>query len=334
MRALAGAFGPFPFPLMIEGSPTAPPRTIATTPRTLVLLASFNGARWIEQQIDSILGQVDADPYIVIFDDGSTDDTVARVQAMDRSDRIAVHVAAAPSGSAAQNFFGLIRANAAEDFDFVAFADQDDVWCADKLSRACERLAATGAAGYSSAVLAAWEDGRETVLKQRPRPTRGDFLFEGAGQGCTFVLTADLYAKARSFFLEHRDITAAIYFHDWAVYALARCWRLTWTFDARASVRYRQHGDNSIGARSSGRGASRRLSLIRSGWYRTQLKAIAELCVAATPSDGALRDWRGLLQHPDSTVRRLRTSGFCALYGRRKWSDRVVLVASALMGWV
>jgi rhamnosyltransferase len=320
---------------MMERRPNVSPRAAAgTRPRTLVLLATFNGARWVEQQIESILGQIDADPHIVVFDDGSTDDTVARIRAMGRSDRITVHIPAAPSGSAAQNFFGLIRANSASGFDFVAFADQDDVWCKDKLSRAGQRLAATGAAGYSSAVLAVWEDGREMVLKQRARQTRGDFLYEGAGQGCTFVLTEEFYARVRAFFLERRDLTAGVFFHDWAVYALARCWGLPWTFDARASVRYRQHSDNAIGARGSGQGATRRLALIRSGWYRAQLNAIAELCAAAAPDNDVLRSWRTLLQRADSVPRRLQASTFTAMHGRRKWRDRAVLVISALMGWL
>ncbi|HEX2494581.1 MAG TPA: glycosyltransferase, partial [Steroidobacter sp.] len=152
-------------------------------PRVLVLLAAFNGARWIERQVRSILEQADVDVHLSIRDDGSNDDTRQLLENLRDAGRIQISYAPSASGSAAQNFFALIRATKADSFDFVAFADQDDEWCTDKLRRGCSILRESGSSGYSSSVVAVWEDGAERLLSQSHAQTRGDFLFEGAGQG-------------------------------------------------------------------------------------------------------------------------------------------------------
>src|SRR5579872_3268886 len=175
--------------------------TTLPRPRVLTLMAAFNGARWIADQLESIQRQENVQVRVVIRDDGSTDDTWRRLQALADGDRVRVSASAMPSGSAAQNFFSLIRDNSAAGFDFVALADQDDLWEPDKLYRACRALAQHRAAGYSSATRAFWPDGRERILRQVARPTRSDFLFEGCGQGCTFVMTAEFYERARAYLL-------------------------------------------------------------------------------------------------------------------------------------
>jgi rhamnosyltransferase len=235
-----------------------------------------------------------------------------------------------PSGSAAQNFFALIRENSGIGFDFIALADQDDVWNPDKLARASRVLTAERSAGYSSWTTAVWADGRESVLRQVGTPTSSDFLFEGTGQGCTFVLTAPFYERARQFLLGHSELTRPIHYHDWALYALARTWGLRWTLDPHPTVRYRQHAGNDTGARNSTGGVARRLRLIRQGWYRRQLCAIADLCFGADPTNSTVSAWRAAL----SVRSKLRTAQFCMRGGRRKRIDNTILVLAALAGWI
>ena len=114
----------------------------ATTPRVLVLLATFNGARWLDEQLDSIIAQQGAQVTILAADDGSTDGTAALVER-----RTAAWLAApvlAPSGhqlGAAGNFLRLLREAPLTGFDFVALADQDDIWLPGRLARAVQHLA-------------------------------------------------------------------------------------------------------------------------------------------------------------------------------------------------
>jgi rhamnosyltransferase len=305
----------------------------STVPRILVLMATYEGAKWIGEQIDSILNQRLVNVQIVIRDDGSSDATtvdVARLAANDR--RITLSVAEAPSGSAAQNFFALIRMNEAARFDYVALSDQDDIWAIDKLQRSAAALRQSGGCAASSSVIAVWPDGRLRLLTQKTVPTKSDFLFEGAGQGCTFLLAAPFYARLRSFLIEQMPLTHPIHYHDWSIYALARTWQLRWTFIPDATLKYRQHASNDTGARGGISGIALRIRRIRSGWYRAQLMAISQLCHAAAPSDPVISDWNQLLQDPPSWRRRFGIACTSLAGGRRRLSDNMVLIASALLG--
>lgn len=299
-----------------------------------MLLAACNGAPWIAEQIQSILAQVDVEVRVHIRDDGSTDAT--RDQVMPFLDAAPVQMTRGetPTGSAAQNFFALMRENSAEAFDCIALADQDDTWHPDKLATACRRLMDSRAAAYSSATLAVWENGKSTVLTQPIRSTASDFLFGGIGQGCTFVLTKGLYDRARAFLSQNLPLTRAIHYHDWALYALARTWSLAWTFDPVPTVRYRQHGRNDTGARGSIAGLRKRLDLIRLGWYGDQLRAVAAMCVAADPSNEMISTWRALLSMPDTWSRRLAIARFCLAGGRRSSADNAIVVLAGLSGWL
>jgi rhamnosyltransferase len=303
-------------------------------PRVLVLLATHNGSRWIREQVESILAQEGVDLAIAVRDDASTDGTRWELARFEGDERVRIAAATAASGSAARNFLTLIRENAAEAFDCVAFADQDDLWNPDKLHRACAMLAASGAAGYSSATVATWEDGRERVLKLSGTPAASDFLFEGAGQGCTFVLTADLYEQVRRFLVTDGELTRGIHYHDWLVYALARSWGLHWCFDAQPSLRYRQHAGNDTGARGTRKGVARRFSRIRDGWYGAQLGTIAAVCRAAAPSNTTVLAWHRRLVQADCWRKRLAIARFCLSGGRRRTRDNMMVVLAALCGWI
>lgn len=329
--ALTERHGP-PWPRPSPGVAASSAET--ARPSVLILLATYNGSRWIREQMESILVQKGVDLAVAVRDDASTDGTRWELARFENDARIRIVAATAASGSAARNFLTLIRENAAGAFDFVAFADQDDLWNPDKLRRACSMLVASGSAGYSSATVATWENGRERVLKLAGMPTASDFLFEGAGQGCTFVLTADFYERVRSFLLTQGDLANEIHYHDWLIYALARSWGMRWSFDPVPSVLYRQHDANDTGARHSLGGITKRFSLIRQGWYRRQLSAIAQLCLAAAPASPAVRAWNSILLQSDSYRRRLRVAGFCLGGGRKKSLDNAVILFSALAGWI
>ncbi|EQD36718.1 glycosyl transferase family protein, partial [mine drainage metagenome] len=100
------------------------------------MLATFNGALWIREQLDSILAQRDVTPYVVIRDDGSIDDTLKQIAQFSHDSRVHLLANVSPTHSAAQNFFALIKNTPASGFDLVAFSDQDDIWNPDKLIRA------------------------------------------------------------------------------------------------------------------------------------------------------------------------------------------------------
>ena len=317
-----------------ESQPAADSGPAALSPRILVLLATCNGSRWIGDQVDSILAQQGVDVRIAVRDEGSVDGTHRELARFAHHDKVRIVAVSERSGLPARNFLSLIRDNPAGALDFVAFSDQDDLWNPDKLERACRMLNASMAVGYSSATTAAWEDGRQSVTKLSGPPTAVDFLFEGAGQGCTFVLTGEFYERVRTFLAGQRELTNEIHYHDWMIYALARSWDLPWCFDAQPSMRYRQHAGNHTGARGTVRGVIRRLAMIRQGWYRTQLRAIAGICRAAAPGNDSVLGWHRELVAPQSWRRRLRVARFCLHGARRRRRDNMVAVLAALCGWI
>lgn len=74
-------------------------------------------------------------------------------------------------------FFRLLRDVDMAGFDYVALADQDDLWHPDKLARACQQLQLTGAAGYSGNVTAFWPGGQERLIdKAQPQQPLGFFV--------------------------------------------------------------------------------------------------------------------------------------------------------------
>src|SRR5258708_33906730 len=101
--------------------------------------------------------------------------------------------------------------------NFVALADQDDIWHEQKLARAVSALSESEASGYSCAVTAFWKSGREQTLLQISSQTKLDFLFEGAGQGCTFVLEANLFLRLEKFFRSNEISTRLLTYRDWAI---------------------------------------------------------------------------------------------------------------------
>lgn len=303
-------------------------------PRVLVLLAAFNGARWIEQQIESILAQTDVEVRLIVSDDGSSDETVAVVKTFLCDSRVELVSPSRPTGSAGQNFFWLVRHCPSDGFEYVSFSDQDDIWNSNKLSQGCNELRSTNAVGYSCAVTAFWENGRRKILRQTASVTVSDFLFEGAGQGCTYMLEATFYSRVREFCLAKADLTRSLRYHDWTVYALARCWRMSWCYDPSSMVEYRQHASNDTGAKNSFTGVYKRYLLIKSGWYAREISGILEICIVAAPHDDRVGRWAWIMRKPRSFMRNARVAQFCIQGGRRRWLDNSVLILAGLAGWV
>src|SRR4051812_44369921 len=109
-------------------------------PRIAILLATYNGAPWLHQQLDSLLQQT-ADNWVLYWrDDGSGDGTIAILQDFGRraGQGRCVQVREPPGRlGATGNFLFLLRTvtERLDEHDVVAFADQDDIWLPQNLQR-------------------------------------------------------------------------------------------------------------------------------------------------------------------------------------------------------
>ena len=291
--------------------------TAERLPHVRVLLATYNGVRWLEEQLESTLRQQGVQVSVVASDDSSSDGTVELLQRWGSRDRIQILPPSANRfGSAHRNFLRLIRDAEPGDADFFALADQDDIWLPDKLLRAVECLSASSAQGYSGNVTAFWPDGRVQLI-DKAQPQRSlDYLFGSPGPGCTFVLPRSVFLKLKAFITEQFDRLQTIWVHDWLIYAFVRSSGGRWHIDSSPLMLYRQHGLNEIGVNAGWRAAMNRWKLVRSGGYRRDILAIADATGVANTVVDSLRH----LNLADRMALILRVRAF-----RRRFSECLIL---------
>lgn len=289
-------------------SSPAPP-----VPAVSVLMATYNGRRWLPEQVDSILGQQGVDVRLVVSDDGSSDGSWEWLTELaTREPRVRLLERVAPSGSARANFYRLLREAETGD-DLVALADQDDVWQPGKLAAQAALLAAGGLDAVSSDVTAVDDRGHRVLLRKSNPQRRFDYLFESAGPGSTFVLSPRLAALVRAQLSEPASQAAQVEAHDWLIYAICRAAGWVWAIQGIPWVDYRQHGGNELGANRGLGSALWRLRRITAGWHRRQ----------------ALLVTRVALRVCTDPARRAELERLCAALADRGVPGRVALLRSA-----
>lgn len=293
-------------------------------PRIAILLAAFNGMRWLGEQLDSIFAQTKVSVTIFISVDISSDGTEEWVNQRAQTDiRIIVLPHGERFGGAARNFFRLLRDVDCSDFDYVSFADQDDFWFADKLTRAVDVLQHTRADAYSSNVIAFWPSGRRSVIEKSQPQRKWDFLFEAAGPGCTYVMKTDFVQALQARLRERWDETQEVGLHDWFTYAFARANGYRWVIDDRPGMLYRQHAENQVGVNEGWRAFVHRARKIWNGWGLSQAALIARLVGLA--NDSFAKSWMDGTRA--GSLRLACHAGQC----RRRLRDRVLFFLSCIM---
>lgn len=259
--------------------------TVIEMPRCAVLLAAYNGMQYIEEQIQSILNQTNICLTIFVSIDVSSDGSEIWFSELSRQEpRVVMLPYGEKFGGAARNFFRLIRDVDFSQFDYVAFADQDDYWYPEKLCKATTLLNTSEYDAYSSNVTAFWHDGRQMLINKAQPQRRWDFIFEAAGPGCTYVMTVTLMNAIKARMLETWDAVQLVTLHDWYCYAFARTNGYKWYIDAIPSMLYRQHEKNQVGVNLGFKARLSRLRKIKDGWWLHQACLIAELVGASHSS--------------------------------------------------
>ncbi|WP_026459410.1 glycosyltransferase [Schaalia vaccimaxillae] len=243
-------------------------------PFVTVLMATFNGRQWIDEQVDSILNQKGVDVRLVVSDDGSTDGTREHLQARAQNEaRIVVLPQRHGNPGVTENFLHLFTGHT-PDGSFVAFSDQDDIWHSDKLSRQLQILEDNAADVVSSNVLRFDETGKRVLIRKSSPQRKWDHIFEAAGPGSTYVFTPDAHKRIVDVLatLDYSQIGV----HDWYLYALARGIQAKWIIDKHPTLDYRQHAGNVQGANVGTLARISRLNQLKSGFYRDQFIKVAQ----------------------------------------------------------
>jgi len=107
-------------------------------PLVAILLSTYNGERFLSEQLDSLLAQTHRNTRIVVRDDGSSDGTRAMLERY-RQAHTNIQITYGENLGSIASFFWLID-HAPQDAAYFCFCDQDDVWEADKITRGVRAL--------------------------------------------------------------------------------------------------------------------------------------------------------------------------------------------------
>lgn len=105
-------------------------------PRVEVLMSTYNGELYIDEQIQSILSQKDVDLNLLIRDDASKDNTIEKIKKYTTRDNVSFYNG--KNIGATRSFFDLM--NHAGEYEYYCLSDQDDVWDDDKVITAVNKL--------------------------------------------------------------------------------------------------------------------------------------------------------------------------------------------------
>ncbi len=250
------------------------PAPAGDAPLVDVLLATYNGARHLAEQLDSLLAQSYPRFRVLVSDDGSRDGTLAllaRYQPRFGEGRLRLLDNPAPGHGVARNFEFLMQASVQDGAAAcMAFCDQDDVWLPDKLATLVAALARLqrelGGAAQPCLVhcdLAVVDAQLAPLHPSFVRHQRlgavpcGDTALLSINQvtGCALLASRELLRQAL-------PLPEEALMHDWWCALLAAGGRRR--FVDRPLVLYRQHGANQLGAKGRGLGA-RLARLLREG---------------------------------------------------------------------
>lgn len=212
-----------------------------------VLLSTYNGEKFLLQQLDSIVKQKNHKISLLVRDDGSTDSTMMILQNYQMNNpSLIMDVYAGKNVGVYQSFMDLV-AKSSSTCDFYAFSDQDDVWLPQKMNRAVEHIGHTKHAEmYCSSYIPTDEDLKPLSIGRMFDlvPSFQNSIVENIAIGCSIVYTKSF----RSRLLESIDAKVSI--HDWWCYQIATAFGVM-VYDNYPTLLYRQHASNAIGAKKS-----------------------------------------------------------------------------------
>ena len=202
-----------------------------------VLMSTYNGERFLKEQINSILSQQEVDVKLSVRDDGSFDKTTSILESYGNK----LKWYAGENLGPAFSFMELL--NNAEGADFYAFADQDDYWMPEKLEVATNMMSEDNgpALYFSRTQLTDSSLNPTSIVQTNPLLTFGESLVYEFIPGCTIVMNRQL----RDIIIQYKP--DYIPMHDVWIYSVAQAVDAKIYFDKTTHILYRQHNNNTIG---------------------------------------------------------------------------------------
>ena len=204
-----------------------------------VLLSSYNGEKYIEELIRSVLAQEGVDVILTVRDDGSTDKTIDIIRSFNDS-RIRLIIGKENLGPA-KSFLTLLRD--CETADYYAYCDQDDVWLPNKLSVAANMLSDSKQGLFMSTYDVV--DGDLNFKYKRDMDFRTlkmeTTIMYRVPSGCVMVLNNGLRDVI------NQKMPESIRMHDFWTLLIALGIKADIATTDESLIKYRIHGDNNVG---------------------------------------------------------------------------------------
>ena len=295
----------------------------------VVLMSTYNGEKYIKEQLNSILGQT-YPAHVLIRDDGSKDETVNIIEDYIEAGAD-INLIKGQNLGVKGSFFELIKL--APEADYYSFADQDDSWFKDKLEVAVTMLQSEERdLGCDVPLLYCGDtylaDGDLNPIKKdakNPRPSFGNALVENICTGCTAVINRALLEKIRECIPNANKIVM----HDWWLYLIAEFYGKT-IYDNEPHMYYRQHGSNEWGAKTSKwkvyKYRFKQLFAKRGQIYR-QLEQLEELINASQITDEKMNQIKKVLDSEKKLFARITLYKDKHIYRNARGTDRVYRMA-------
>ena len=214
-----------------------------------VLMSTYNGEKYLSEQIDSILSQKDVNIHLYIRDDGSYDNTINIIlDCKKKYDNITLYK---ENNIGVGNSFMELLYKVPDTYDYYAFSDQDDIWLDNKVINAIKLLNISNKKLYASNQTLI--DKYCNIIKNRYKHDIKlhfkpiEILFSNDLPGCTMVFDNDFYHILIN--KEHRPNKEIleIRIHDVWVAIVASLFDEI-IYDNNSYIFYRQHEDNVVGA--------------------------------------------------------------------------------------
>ncbi len=223
--------------------------------KVLILLAAYKGGSYIRPMVDSILAQDFDDWHLILSDDGADTAPILQEYADRYPDKITHHRSGQRFGNAQKHFMYLLRSFGSQ-APYCMFCDQDDVWHPDKVRKTLACMQATEKDPNKPALVHTdlrVVDGQLRELDPSflsysgldgSRLGLNQLVMQNVVTGCTAMVNRSLALMA------DRDLPEEVLMHDWWLALIAAACG-SCGFLPEATIDYRQHGNNTVGAKNS-----------------------------------------------------------------------------------
>ena len=218
------------------------------TSKVVVLMSTYNGEKYLNEQIDSIINQKgDFELDLLIRDDGSTDNTRNILAKYENNESIYWY--GGENLKPAKSFIDLIL-KVENKYDFFAFSDQDDFWMENKIEEAIERIKDEDLPTiyFSNAELV---NSKLDPLKEKLYKTelKNDIYTTMCAAniiGCTMVFNKKMLEV-----IKQGGMPETVIMHDSYLSRVCMAIGGKIIYDSNAYIKYRQHQNNVLGVKSS-----------------------------------------------------------------------------------